>query len=185
VCIRVEAVHELNAADQQDLIVVSRIVHEHLSRFAARYSAARSKTRERLTAETHTFFHWQSLLSLEDQVAKSASRSFDSQGGNNYQNIVRGIAAYRYGLRAPTLLCAPGVISLEPPQTAKNPDTIVHSDLDDALVSWSLMLLESNGLAREDAYARAIQSWLLANGDRPHVPRRDIADGKGVASLRP
>jgi hypothetical protein len=48
-----------------------------------------------------------------------------------------------------------------------------------------LMLLESNGQAREDAYARAIQDWLLANGGRPRLPRRAIADATGIASLRP
>lgn len=47
-----------------------------------------------------------------------------------------------------------------------------------------LMQLHLNGLDRQTAYTTAIRDWLIANGGRPRIVRRAIADRRGAPSLR-
>lgn len=46
-----------------------------------------------------------------------------------------------------------------------------------------LMQLQLNGLADENAYARAIREWLIENDGRPAIERRSIADHDGPSLL--
>ncbi len=74
----------------------------------------------------------------------------------------------------------------EPIRAALNPRRygFKNRERTNRLLLLLLMQLHANRLDDPLAYAKDIRAWLEANGGRPRIPRRVVADHAGQLSLR-